>query len=67
MSVAELGRQLARMHLAEPQHDHAGQFGFVCDNVSTALYLAALPLHLRPPCIVWQLVPLCCTGAVVPS
>lgn len=29
---AELGRQLARMHLATPQHEHAGQFGFVCDN-----------------------------------
>lgn len=31
-AAAELGRQLARMHLAEPQHEHAGQFGFVCDN-----------------------------------
>ncbi|KAL4458241.1 hypothetical protein ABPG75_013106 [Micractinium tetrahymenae] len=28
----ELGRQLARMHLAEPQHEHAAQFGFFCDN-----------------------------------
>ena len=32
--AAELGRQMARMHLATPQHDHVGQFGFVCDNVS---------------------------------
>lgn len=23
---------MARMHLATPQHDHAAQFGFVCDN-----------------------------------
>lgn len=30
--AAELGRQLARMHLAEPQHEHAGRFGFFCDN-----------------------------------
>lgn len=29
---AELGRQMARMHLATPQHDHAGMFGFTCDN-----------------------------------
>ena len=29
---AELGRQVARMHLAPPQHDHAAQFGFACDN-----------------------------------
>lgn len=31
-AAAELGRQMARMHLATPQHDHAGMFGFTCDN-----------------------------------
>jgi hypothetical protein len=30
--AAELGRQLARMHLATPQHDRAAQFGFSVDN-----------------------------------
>ncbi|KAL4854893.1 Protein-ribulosamine 3-kinase [Chlorella vulgaris] len=29
---AKLGRQVAHMHLAAPQHDHGAQFGFECDN-----------------------------------
>lgn len=29
---AELGRQMARMHLATPQHDHAHQYGFAVEN-----------------------------------
>lgn len=30
--AAKLGRQVAHMHLAAPQHDHGAQFGFECDN-----------------------------------